>query len=114
MNLLKRLMSSLTFKKTPEKTPEMLEQDKMAIGFLALLEAGEATTNPEVGQVLRQQAIDIYNRYLPTLGARGRVEMQYMSEVLNPVPDTILRAIYREEMVAFSQKRVNLLVKSIQ
>lgn len=114
MNLLKRLMSSLIFKKTPEKTPEMLESDKMTIGLLALLDANEAKTSPEAEKALRQQAVDVYNRYLPTLGARGCIEMQYMSEVLNPVPDTILRAIYREEMVAFAQKRVNLLVNSIQ
>lgn len=47
-------------------------------------------------EACREAAITIYRKYIPHLGAYGSTpEMNFMSEVDNPVPDLALRATYR-------------------
>ncbi len=54
----------------------------------------------EGDEALRETAIDIYYRYLPTIGVRGgSPEMNFMSEVDNIIPDYALRAHYREVLL---------------
>lgn len=48
-------------------------------------------------ELLREMAIQVYRLYIPHLGSYNSTpEMNFMSEVDNPVPDYALRARYRE------------------
>ena len=112
MKSLKAFFTNLVSRKA-NVIPSMTEDEKMVIGLLALLDAKETSASHESRITLSQQAIVIYEKYLPTIGVRGSLEMKYLSEIFNSVPDPILRAIYREELVAFAQKRVNVLVGNL-
>ena len=48
---------------------------------------------------LRDQAIAIHRRYIPMLGVRGTVEMEYMAEVDNVCPDYGWCALIKERML---------------
>jgi len=48
---------------------------------------------------LQDQAIAIHRKNIPLIGARGTPEQDFMAEVDNPVPDYILRALYRRKLL---------------
>ena len=48
---------------------------------------------------LRASAIEAHRRNIPAVGVRGNVHMRFMAEVDNPVPDLVLRARYREDLL---------------
>lgn len=75
-------------KKVPEIT-DMSEREKEIIRQFA---SGSDT--------LRSSAIEIYRYYIPILGAYGKSpEMNFMSEIDNPIPDYALRAHYRKVLL---------------
>lgn len=47
---------------------------------------------------LREKAIEIHYIYIPLLGVRGTLEQRFMAEVDNPVPDLLLREVYRTQI----------------
>lgn len=68
----------------------MSDADKNTIRFFA-----------EGDNSLREEAIKIYRKYMPILGSYGcgYPEMDFMSEVDNPVPDWSLRSDYRKRLL---------------
>lgn len=49
---------------------------------------------------VEEQAIEIYRKYVPILGAHGKnMYMNFMSEVDTPVSDLGLRAMYRKQVL---------------
>lgn len=91
-------------KAKPSKVVEMDEADSVFIRMFAVADVQKGQIDPAVAHRIRQYATDAYTRYLPTLGPRGNLEMQYITEVLAPVQDVILRRLYREELVVIAKK----------
>ncbi len=50
-------------------------------------------------KTLRDQAVAIHRKWIPTIGVRGTPEQDFMSEVDNPCPDLLLRGQYRKRLV---------------
>jgi hypothetical protein len=81
----------------------MAPADAAIIRRLAAITAKEAKVlrgQPEGTPNLHTEAVEVYRRYVPTLGFRGTPEMCFMSEVDNPCPDLALRASYRKALLA--------------
>lgn len=78
-------------RKNEPVVPTMSDDDKITIHLFA---RGD--------NQLREEAIEIYHKYMPTLGPHGcgYPEMDFMSEVDNPCTDLMLRSRYREQVLA--------------
>ena len=48
---------------------------------------------------LREEAIEIHRKYIPTLGVRGTPEQDFMAEIDHPAPDLRLREFYRNQLL---------------
>lgn len=78
------------FKKKKASAPViMLESEKWAIRSFA-----------EGREDLRDLAIAIHRRYIPTIGVRGDIFQKFMAEVDHPHPDVMLRSEYRARVIA--------------
>ena len=77
------------FKLFKKPEPKMDYDDKQVIIKLA-----------QGDKSCREEAIRIHRKWIPVLGVRGTTEQRFMAEIDHSLPDGILRAQYRRELLA--------------